>query len=139
MMDARDLFEGLPAAAAEQCADDAGRWPAQLAEMTDILQDELAQALPDLPPRLIRQAACRQMCRLAVEFGGTNTYIPKGDAIARVLRNLALWGEFDGTVDGPRGVRALARQHGLSEISVWRVLSEQRRRHRARVQGALPL
>lgn len=135
--DTLDLFgDDLPAAA-EQLAEDLGRWPTQLAEMTEIIQDELARALPELPDEVIRRAACRQICRFIGEYGGTRPYIPKDDAIRRALRDLSIWGEHDGTVDGPHGIRALGRKHNLSEVAVWSVLREQRKLHVKRVQADL--
>lgn len=105
-------------------------WPRQLAEMTDLMLDELAHALPDLPAETIRQAAMRQICRFIAEYGGTRPYIPKDDAIRRALRDLAIWGEHDGTVDGPHGIRALTRKHNLSEVAIWSILRHQRLLHR---------
>lgn len=136
--DTSDMFGGsLPAAAAEQLADDTGRWPAQLAEMTDILQDELTLALPDLNADAVRIAAMRQIVRFCTEYGGTRPYIPKDDAIRRALRDLEIWARHDGTVEGPSGIRALGKRHNLSEVAVWSILREQRRLHIRRVQGDL--
>lgn len=126
--------EDLPVLA-EQLADDLGRWPTQLAEMTEIIQDELARALPDLPDEVIRRAACRQICRFIGEYGGTRPYIPKDDAIRRALRDLSIWSEHDGTVDGEHGIRALGAKHGLSEVAVWAVLRQQRKLHRQPLPG----
>lgn len=126
--------EDLPVLA-EQLAEDLGRWPTQLAEMTEIIQDELARALPDLSPAEARRTACRQVCRFIGEYGGTRPYIPKHDAIRRALRDLSIWSEHDGTVDGEHGIRALGAKHGLSEVAVWAVLRQQRKLNRRPLPG----
>lgn len=130
--DTLDLFGD---ARAERLVDDLGRWPAQLTEMTALLQAELEQGGLGEPDA--RRLACRQICRFVDEYGGSHPYIPKGDAIRRALRDLRIWGEHDGTVDGPRGIRALSREYRLSEVTVYAILRAQRRLHVQRVQGRL--
>lgn len=119
--------------------DDADRWPRQLAALTDSCLAALTQTLPDLEPARARQAAVALIERITGEYGGTQWYVPKTDALDRARRNLALWAEHDGTVDGPRGIRALARRHALTEVAVWGILREQRRLHIQRNKLSLPL
>ena len=112
-----------------------GRWPARLAEITDFLEDEMARALPDLARAEARRVACRQTVRFIAEFAGTRPYIPKADLLQRAYRDLKIWSEHDGTVDGPRGIRVLGAKYGLSEVAVWSVLKQQRELHRRPLPG----
>lgn len=135
--DTPDLFGDDLADAVEQLADTPGRWPAQLVGMTDLVLDEVQAILPRLDPPEARRLAYRIVARFSREYGGDHLYVPKPDALVRVLRDLALWAEHDGTVDGPKGINALARRHGLSSIRVWSILKAQRELHRRRVQMGL--
>ena len=126
------LLEGAATLAA-----DPERWPRQMAEITDLLVDELEKSTPPLEPPAARRLAGRLMARLATEFGGSSLYLPKADALERTLRDARLWAEFDGTVDGPGGVHVLARREGLTTIHVYRILAVQRGLHRRSVQGDL--
>lgn len=128
------LLEGAATLAA-----DPERWPRQMAEITDLLEDELAkpESALKLDHAAARRLAGRLMARLAREFGGSSLYLPKADALERTLRDARLWAEFDGTVDGPGGVETLARREGLTTIHVYRILAVQRGLHRRSVQGDL--
>jgi Mor family transcriptional regulator len=138
--DSQDLWpasgEELMAGAATLAAD-AERWPRQMAELTDLLVDELRRAGAEHDTAAARRLAGRLMARIAREFGGSSLYLPKADALERTLRDARLWAEFDGTVDGPGGVAVLARREGLTTIHVYRILAVQRGLHRRAVQGAL--
>ncbi len=126
------LVEGAATLAA-----DPERWPRQMAEITDLLVDELEKSSPPMEPPAARRLAGRLMARIAREFGGGSMYLPKADALERTLRDARLWAEFDGTVDGPGGVNTLARREGLTTIHVYRILAVQRGLHRRSVQGDL--
>lgn len=93
-----------------------------LSEMSELIASELAARGIASPGELA--AAC--VGRLAKALGGCQFYLPKGAGLDRHLRDVQIRASHDGTVDGPRGVTALARQHGLTEICVWRVLAKQR-------------
>lgn len=106
------------------------RWPARLAAMTDVLLDEVARSGLLGLPQDQRALAIRLVTRLCQEYGGTREYWPKPDRIARVLRDARIWAEHDGTSDGPRGVRALARAHGVTPEQIWAILRAQRALHK---------
>jgi Mor family transcriptional regulator len=130
--------EDLPAAAAALAAREEV-WPARLTELTDLLADALARALPELAAPAVRRVAVQLVTRLCEELGGSQWYWPKKDVIARALRDLAIWAAHDGTRGEGRGIRGLARRHGLSENQVWSILRAQRAQHVRRVQRELPL
>ena len=94
-------------------------WEIAMREIADSVRAELLKAPPDDPARL----AARITARLCRELGGARFYWPRGDAMDRAARDLEIRAAHDGTADGPRGVRALARQYGLSEVHVWRILA----------------
>lgn len=135
-----DLFDGVPddlPSAAEALASDPGRWPRQMADITDVLEHELTRLDRPLEPLAARRLACRLVARICRDCGGTWMYLPKGDSLERVLRNAWLWGEYDGTTDGPGGVNTLAKRVGMTSIAVYRILAEQRALHRKAVQPDL--
>lgn len=113
-------------------------WPERIAALVDLVLDEIQQVDARLPPALARHLASRTVVRLIREHGGTMWYIPQPGSLERVLRNLTIWAEHDGTTDGPHGVRALARRYRLSDASVWAILKVEREHHRRRVQPELP-
>jgi Mor family transcriptional regulator len=137
----RDLWDELSAglATAEALSTRTDAWPERLVELTDLLADELAHSQPGLADATVRAVAVRLVTRLARELGGASWYWPKPDAIARTLRDLAIWAEHDGTRGDGRGIRGLARRYQLSEVAVWAILRAQRAQHRQRVQAELPL
>lgn len=110
-------------------------WERGMAEMADLLADELRQAQVDVPPALAGRLAWR-ICR---EFGGKSWYIPKGEKLERARRELTIYAEHDGTRHGPNGIVALAARHGLSEIYVYRLLDRQRELRRKQLQSELGL
>jgi Mor family transcriptional regulator len=129
-----------PAALADAAAalpDD--RLPAAVRELADLAADELRRADAGLAPADCRRLGVRLAARLTDQYGGATYYWPKSDALQRAIRDLTLWAEHDGTVDGPAGIRALARRWGLTEVYVWRILARERERHLRGVQRALPL
>ena len=127
----QDLLDGAASLAA-----DPGRWPRQMAELTDLMCDEIERA-GQVAPREARRLAGRLMARIAVEFGGSALYLPKADALDRILRDARIWADFDGTVDGPHGVKVLARREGITTIHCYRILAVQRGLHRRSVQRDL--
>lgn len=103
--------------------------------MADYIRSEVELAVSDRD--MARRIACRVTARLTMEYGGTHWYVPKPDVLRRLLRDLEIWSEFDGSVDGLRGVNALARKYNLSAVWVWAVIRAQRRLYIKRVHGDL--
>lgn len=131
-------LQGDLPAAAETLADELGRWPERLAEISDWLIDEITAAQVGLAAPVARRLAVRLTTRLAQELGGQQWYWPMITRIERLLRDQSIWAEHDGTVAGPHGIEALARRHGVSTVHIWAVLRRERARHRRRVQPELP-
>jgi len=117
-------------AAVDTLADQPDRWPAQLAALTGYLRAEAEAA--GLDPALARRLACRQAARWAHEYGGGLFYVPKPDSLERALRDLAIWADHDGTVEGANGIRRLARRYKLSEKQIYLILATQRELNRRR-------
>ena len=76
---------------------------------------------------------------LSQAIGGTQIYLPRGDAIRRASRDLGIWMEYDGTVMGANGSVALSQRYGLSEIYIYRIIARQRGLHRTEHQSELSL
>lgn len=125
------------AAASDELAAAPERWEQAMAEIADISIDALKQLGMREPEA--RRAGCAVALRLCQELGGTRYYWPRGSAMERAQRDLRIWAEHDGTVHGPRGITALARAHGMTDIHLYRIIARQRRLHLARVQGRLAL
>lgn len=130
---ARDLFGEVSQALSAD-----GKLPAVMAEWIDLAADELTRGEAPMEPAVARRVAVRIVARQCSEYGGSSLYIPKGEAMERAIRDATLWSDYDYTVEGPRGVRALARRHDLSEVHVYRIIDRQRELHRARMQPRLP-
>ncbi|WP_295386175.1 Mor transcription activator family protein [uncultured Thiodictyon sp.] len=82
-----------------------------------------------------RRFGCRVAARLCSEVGGTRYYWPRGMAIERAIRDLHIWSEHDGTVDGKNGIKALAKRHKMTDVHVWRILKAQREARHQRAQA----
>ncbi len=117
----------------DELAQSPGRWERGMAEIAETIIAELNRlGIADA-----NHVGCQVAIRLCQERGGTYWYIPRGEGLTRALRDMAIWHEHDGTVSGAQGIEALARRHGMTEISVWRILAQQRALHVKRVQGEL--
>ena len=97
-----------------------------LTEMAELIASELGNHGIASPGEL----AGKVVVALAKSLGGCQFYLPKGAALDRHLRDVQIRASHDGTVDGPRGVKALAKRHNLSELAVYRILSKGRNTNR---------
>lgn len=95
-------------------------------EMVDHAVDAIAKAAPSLTRADARRLGAVVVGRICSEIGGTRLYLPKGDAIERTLRDQRIYSEFDGTTDGPNGIRALARRHSMTDANIWRIIKRER-------------
>jgi len=113
------------------------RWNDKMAQLAAYAADELLAARPQLGEADARRLGVRIAVRLCREVGGITYYWPKSESFDRAARDLAIYAEHDGTVDGPRGIHALARAHKLTEVLIWRIIKRERTRWLERVQGRL--
>ncbi len=121
---------GVPTLADLPAASDAlsaERWPRQMAELADFAADELVMA--GLTGPEARRLGGRVAVRLCVELGGARYYWPMACAMERAMRDLLIWADHDGTVNGSHGILALSRKHRMSEIQIRRILAAQRALH----------
>ncbi len=105
------------------------RWPKQMARITDTLLAIAREQLRGLDDDKIRRLAALQMAAVARVYGGTMFYVPKDERLRKAIRDLRIWCEHDGTVDGPNGIRSLARRHRIATYYVWEILRRQRVLH----------
>lgn len=120
---AEDMFPNaeIPADALDAIAVDEirGRWPRALAEMSDVAEAALREAGVDRPDAV----AMLVLGALARLFGGRQFYFPQGKAWDIVVRDRAIWHAYNGK---PEQIDALAAEHGLTTIAVYRIIATQR-------------
>lgn len=75
----------------------------------------------------------RDRCILLGDYLGARPYnIPRGDALRIALRDKLIWAQFTG-----RNHEALAARYGLDLVHLYRILRQQRRLSRGKLQGKL--
>lgn len=118
--------------AAMPATEEAGAWEGSLGEMLDITAAALAR-VGERSDRA-RDLAAAAISALASAMGGRVFYLPKGDRLKAALRDRAMWSAYDGK---PETVERLAKQHGVTVISAYRILARQRELHRRKTQPGL--
>lgn len=68
----------------------------------------------------------------AKTFGGCQIYLPKGDALARAVRDMEIYQQA-----GKTDAIALAHQYNLSSKRIWEIQRTQRDLHIQRIQPSL--
>jgi len=76
------------------------------------------ELLPEPYKTVAKKISLEAALLLAEEFGGIEWYFPKLDRALVAPRNQQIRKEFDGTVGGPAGYRALARKYNLTESQI---------------------
>jgi Mor family transcriptional regulator len=104
----------------------AGLWPRQLLDLTATVNHAINRAEPALEKDRALLLSVAVVCEFVNEYGGIRTYFPKIDEVNCAIRDLSIAAEFDGTTEGPNGIRALSHRYSLSEKAVYKVLSRQR-------------
>lgn len=110
------------------------QWTGRLEEMADILADETARTCPELPADTVRRLAVRLTMRQCQEYGGTSWYWLKVDFLERIMRNMLIYSEHDGTANGKNGIKALARRYRVSSKTIWAVIRQERARRQAKAR-----
>lgn len=128
------LFDDLPLPALDAIQTEAVRdkWPRALAEMVTIATVALkGQAIKDQDAGALARAVVYGWAKYQ---GGRMFYLPTGDTLDRALRDARLWAEYSGR---PEDITRFMRETGLTEQAVYRILAEQRRLYRDKIQGQL--
>ena len=103
------------------------RWPAQFTTLLGLVREALATA----PARLdADELSLRVVVKIYTGLQGERCYFPHPDEVRRLLREAAIWRDFDG-----RNVHALARRYRLSHQQVYKILKRQRAARRAGRRG----
>ena len=109
------------------------KWPRVIAELTDLAAHGLRQAgIADAESRRLAVAVTGE---ILTEMGGRLLYLPKAAIARQAARNEEIWASYDGT---PACITAMAKQHDLSEIAVYRILERQRRLRHATMAPLAP-
>jgi Mor family transcriptional regulator len=94
------------------------RWPAQFLALVALLDGALATA----PAGLSRERLSLYLTvKIYAGLHGERRYFPHPDQVRRLLREAAIWRDFDG-----HNVDELARRYRLSRAQVYRALQRQR-------------
>ncbi|EDH5595466.1 transcriptional regulator [Salmonella enterica subsp. enterica serovar Newport] len=95
---------------------DTSRFPALLAELNDVLRQELSRLGVEPAHSLeIVVAICKHL-------GGGQVYIPRGQVLDSLIRDLRIWNDFNG-----RNVHELAIRHGVTFNTVYKAIRRMRR------------
>lgn len=106
------------------------RWPRELVRAIEVIESAMKLAgYDDVEAFTIAQTAILAM---ADYNGGRQLYFPRGDALKIALRDATIYRRAH------RGnVRALSEEFGLSDRHIWRIVSQQLRLHRRKIQMPL--
>lgn len=106
-----------------------GKWPKDLAALSDIYtrELELMGVAGD-----VRAITDRLLLAQANYGGGRMFYLPKAERLRREIRDQKIYSEFNG-----RNQDALAMRYNLSVQRIYRILEEQRELDRKNRQSAL--
>ena len=133
-----DLYDNLdPEVAIEHAealaeASERGKWPRRLLELTDLLEAHLERTAHRKPaPRALAE---QLVSELANYLGGRPVYLPRGDALARALRDRRIYRDA-GRID----FEALAEREGVCLQQVYKIVATMRALDRKRRQQTLPL
>lgn len=127
-VDHEQLLQRLEQLPDDQHAQVQAALPAMLQSMMALFTDELSRQQVPAPERL----AARLVTAQAHYFGGMQLYLPRNDRLKKALRDIDIWQQFNGS-----NHRQLARQYGLTEITIYQIVAEQRLAEKARRQLGL--
>lgn len=105
-------------------------WPKLLVDMLDVARQALHDAGASEPQA--QRGAVVVLRALARYHGGHSHYLPTGEALDEALMHWRIWRD-----SGRIPVRDLAKQHGLTDVSVYRIIARQQALARALVQPDL--
>lgn len=141
MIEQTDML-GLPADAGERQAladrvDDGediadAKWAPLLAELLQVL--ESAYVRRGMSAETAFGLARASVLEIAEHLGGRVAYLPRGERIRLALRDAEIYRRCNG-----RNHEALAIEHTMSTIHIYRICKQQRRLHVGQMQGCLAL
>lgn len=99
------------------------RWPELLRDIHSLIGDELKKRGAD------NNLALPITYAIAKNLGGMQVYIPKGDALDTMIRDMHIWNEFNGT-----NVAQLALKYKVTFKTVYSVIARMRDAERKRRQ-----
>ena len=118
-MSERDLFEDYRDDSVLQYLEhDSGntsRFPIILAELNDLLRQELQRLGVD-PCHSLEVVAA-----ISKHLGGGQVYIPRGQVLERLIRDMRIWQDFDG-----RNVQELVERYGVTYKTVYEAIKRMR-------------
>jgi len=133
---------GLPADAADRQAladrvddgDDVAdpKWAPFLVEMIQVLESSYLRK--GMAAVAAFDLARGSVLEIAAHLGGRVAYLPRGDRIRIALRDAEIYRRCNG-----RNHEALAIEHAMSTIHIYRICKQQRRLHVGKMQGCLAL
>lgn len=106
------------------------RWPQELAAMLRVIEATLVRRGMDKQAAFA--AAADVTTDLAAYRGGRMLYIPQGQRLALALRDAEIWRRFNG-----RNYQALADEFGMTVVSMYEIIREQRALNTRKIQGQL--
>lgn len=106
------------------------RWPQDLVAILRLVEGVLVRRGMAKAPAFA--AAAEAALEMAQYGGGRMLYLPVGHRLKLALRDAEIWRRFDG-----RNHHALAQEFGLTVVSIYEVLREQRALHQRKHQGQL--
>ncbi|WP_164124224.1 Mor transcription activator family protein [Stenotrophomonas maltophilia] len=134
MVEQRDLIrmpEGEEAAALIQRGGidlPESRWAAQLVALVQVM--ELAFQRSGADEELATRLALAGVLAQAEYAGGRMMYLPRGQRLRNALRDAEIYRR------AKRGnIQELAREYGLTDVSVYRICREQKELHLSKVQS----
>jgi len=108
------------------------RWPQELVHAIEVLEAVYLRAGKSEAEAF--ELARAGIVALAEYRGGRQWYLPRGDALTVALRDAAIYRRARRD-----NIAALAEECGLTERSIWRIVSQQYALHRRKIQLQLPL
>lgn len=104
-------------------------WPRQFHGLVAYLADELSRPPAACAPETARTWACRLAARLACEYRGTPLYIPKGDSLDRLIRDVRVHADYE-AAPSTATIHTIAAREGLTTIHTYRIVATQRKLRR---------
>lgn len=107
------------------------RWPALLRELVDVMMAYNERVL-QMTPYQAADDAVERVVLIAEYLGGRFVYLPRGDVLRTAAREAVIYRLSDS-----KSPAEIARQFGLSEVNVYRVIAKQKALAVKRMQGRL--